>query len=124
MLSIVLVDLDVCKQKACSCSCGFEGSGNFISSLKFVSACLQCSLGHGTIGSVASEMGLGMEVLQPAQTKWHFLSFFFFCEASCLHQDEKHLSANMHFPCVFRHMQLPLLLPGLGLCPVLLYLYI
>lgn len=78
MLSIVLVDLDVCKQKACSCSCGFEGSGNFISSLKFVSACLQCSLGHGTIGSVASEMGLGMEVLQPAQTKWHFLSFFFF----------------------------------------------
>lgn len=78
MPNIVLVDLDVCKQKACSCSCGFEVSGNFISSLKFIRAPLQCSLGHSTAGSITSEMGLGIEVLQPTQTKWHFLVLFFF----------------------------------------------
>lgn len=44
--------------------------------LKFISACLQCSLGHSTTRSVTSEKGLGIEVLQPTQTKWHFLSLF------------------------------------------------
>lgn len=123
MPNIVLADLDVCKQKACSCSCGFEVSGNFISSLKFIHAPLQCSLGHSTAGSITSEMGLGIEVLQPTQTKWHFLVlFFFWWEASCLHQE--HLLTNIHLPSVFRHVQLPLLLPGLGPCSVLLYLYI
>lgn len=77
MPGTVLVDLDACKQKACSCSCGFEVSGNFISSLKFISICHQCSLGHSTTGTVTSEKGLGIEVLQPTQTKWHFLSLFF-----------------------------------------------
>lgn len=36
MPSIVPVDLDACKHKPCSCSCGFEVSGNFISSLNLL----------------------------------------------------------------------------------------
>lgn len=66
---MALVDLGTCKKKSCSCSCCFEVDGNFIYSLKFISACLQCSLGHCAVGSVSSGMGLGIEVLQPAGTK-------------------------------------------------------
>lgn len=79
MPSVVLVDLDACKHKPCSCSCGFEVSGNFISSLKIISACLQCSLGHSSVRSVVSEMGLGIEVLQPTQKKTFFVFFFVGC---------------------------------------------
>lgn len=76
MLSILLVDPDTCKQKACSCSCCFEVDGNFLYSLKFISACFQCSFTHCTVGSVTSGMDLVLRCCSLKEQNCIFLPFF------------------------------------------------